>query len=268
MLPNFIIIGAMKGGTSSLYNYIASHPDIVPSSIKETDFFKTSDDFNKGLNWYKSLFNKDGKYAFEASPNYTKRHIFPGVPARMFSILPEIKLIYVLRDPIERVVSHYVHNYANGRESRSFSEALKDTNCNYIQTSKYYFQIQAFLEYYSSKQLLLMESEQLHKDPVKVLSDVFKFLGISPKYDATILKKRFHESSAKKRRSFLEQKLSGKTNNPYLLSSIRTITKPFRKSIKRPSLSPVEKGMLAAVIVSDVEKLRHFSGLSFSDWSL
>lgn len=268
MLPNFIIIGAMKGGTSSLYYYIASHPDIIPSIPKETNFFKTGNDFNKGLNWYESLFAGNGKYAFEASVNYTKRHIFPGVPERMYSVLPGIKLIYVLRDPIERVVSHYVHNYAEGTESRSLSEIVKDSNSNYVQTGKYYFQIQAFLEYYSDKQLLLIESEQLRKDPVKIVNDVFEFLGIPSEYDLAILRKRFHESSLKKRHSLLEQKLTQYTNNPYLIAGIRKIAKPFRKSIESPRLSAVKRGMLADAIAPDVEKLRHFSGLSFSEWSL
>lgn len=261
----------MKAGTSSLYRYIASHPDIIPSSIKETDFFKSNSDFNKGIKWYETLFQGNGKYAFEASPNYTKRNQFPHVPARMHSVLPKIKLIYVLRDPIERIKSHYIHNYANGREYQSFSEALERRNFginNYIQTSKYYFQIQAFLEYYSDSQLLILESEQLKKDPVKVLNHTFKFLKISANYDMTLLEKRFHESSEKKRPSRLEQTLCQRTNNAYLLASIRKMTKPLRQSIEQPILSPSDKEMLMNEILPDIEKLRQFTGLTFSDWSL
>ena len=268
MLPNFVIIGAMKGGTTSLYRYIASHPDVVPSSIKETNFFRTVDDFNKGLNWYKSLFKKNGKLAFEASTNYTKRHIFPGVPARMHSVLPETKLIYVLRDPMERFVSHYVHNYAHGRESRPFSETIREPESNYLQTSRYYYQIQAFLEYYSDKQLFLIESERLRKDTVGVVNDVFNFLELSPKYETDVLEKRFHVSSEKKRISLLEKKLMSRTNNPYLQAGIRLVTTPLRKSIEWPSLSPVDRSILTETIAPDIEKLRRFSGLEFSDWSL
>ncbi|MCD6187365.1 MAG: sulfotransferase domain-containing protein [Desulfuromusa sp.] len=268
MLPGFIIIGAMKGGTSSLYRYIASHPEVVPSSTKETDFFKTVDDFNKGLDWYKSLFRKNGELAFEASPNYTKRHLFPGVPARMHSILPETKLIYVLRDPIDRVVSHYVHNYAHGRESRLLSEVIRSPDSNYIQTSNYYFQIQGFLEYYSDKKLLLIESERLRKDTVNVVNDVFKFLNLSPEHDTSILEKNFHLSSEKKRKSSLERALETRTTNQYLRSGIRLITAPLRKSIERPKLSSVDSTILAEALAPDVEKLRRFSGLEFSSWSL
>lgn len=259
----------MKGGTTSLYYYISSHPDIEPSSIKETDFFKTTDDFSKGLNWYKALWKDKGTYTFEASPNYTKRHIFPGVPERMYSILPHIKLIYILRDPIERIVSHYIHNYAHGRESRPFSEAIKDANSNYIQTSKYYFQLQAYLEYYQEEKILIIESEKLHKDPVKVLDDVFAFLGVAAEYNDknAIFEKRFHTSGLKRRRSFIEQELSKKISNRFLLRAIRKISKPFKKTIKRPVLSSVEREILSAEIAPDVEKLRRFSGIDFSDWA-
>jgi hypothetical protein len=268
MLPDFVIIGAMKGGTTSLYHYLASHPDIVPSTTKETDFFLTNDDFNKGLDWYESLFEKNGKLAFEASPNYTKRHLFPGVPARMHSVLPEAKLIYVLRDPVARVLSHYVHNYSHGRESRSFTEAIKDPDSNYIQTSRYYFQIQAFLEHYSDKQILFVESEKLHKDTQSVVYDVLKFLELSPEFKASILEKKFHVSSKKKRRSALEQMLTRRTNSPYLRAGIKLITAPLRSSFESPKLSPVDRTLLEEAIAPDVEKLRQFSGMRFSNWSL
>lgn len=268
MLPGFIIIGAMKSGTSSLYQYLASHPDVVPSRIKETNFFKTVDDFNKGLDWYESLFDKDGGIAFEASPNYAKRHEFPGVPARMHSVLPEAKLIYVLRDPIDRMVSHYVHNYSNGRESAPFSEVIKNSDSGYIQTSRYYFQIQPFLDYYSEKQLLLVESERLRNDTVNVVNEVFKFLGLSSEYETDIFEKRFHQSNKKKRRSHLEQLLASKTSNPLLLKIIRLITAPLSKSIERPRLSASDLDMLAEALAQDVERLRRFSGLEFSNWSL
>jgi len=268
MLPKFIVIGVMKGGTSSLYHYLTSDPDIVPSSVKETDFFKTSADFSKGLDWYQKLFTGNGKFAFEASPNYTKRHIFPGVPERMHSIIPEAKLIYALRDPIERIVSHYIHNSAHGRETRSFSQVIKGTNSNYIQTSKYYFQIQAFLEYYSDDQLCLVQSEKLSNNPIKVVNDICEFLEIPFNCDATVFAQRYHESSNKRRASWLERKLTRTTNNRYLIAAVRKIIRPLGKPIKRPVLSTSDKEILLSVISPDIEKLRHYSGCQFPGWSL
>ncbi|MBW7470494.1 sulfotransferase domain-containing protein [Marinobacter sp. F4218] len=268
MLPNFIIIGTMKGGTSSLYHYIASHSGVTPSSVKETNFFRSTEDFNKGTDWYKSLFRAGQLLAFEASPNYTKRHLFPGVPQRMHSLLPNIKLICILRDPIDRAVSHYVHNVAHGRESRSLSEAINDPQSNYILTSKYYYQIEAFLEYYSGDQILLIESERLKSKTSSVMDEVFRFLDLNPEYNKSVYAKTFHASSKKKRRSRLEQTLSHRTQNPYTLAGIRLITAPFRRSFERPSLSPADRAVLTEALAPDIEKLRRFSGLSFSSWSV
>lgn len=137
----------MKSGTSSLFRYLCTHPDLVSFSIKETDFFTKDANFSKAISYYEDLFIGKGNYAFEASPNYTKYHKFPGVPKRIHSVLPNIKLIYVLRNPIESIISHYIHNYSVGRENFKFSEAIKE-NDNYILTSKYYFQIQAYLDFF------------------------------------------------------------------------------------------------------------------------
>lgn len=267
MLPSFVIIGTMKGGTTSLYHYIASHPDVVPSAIKETDFFLTDRNFSKGLDWYKSLFKGSG-LAYEASPNYTKRDTFPGVPARMYSILPEARLIYVLRDPIDRAISHYIHNYAHGRESRLFKEVIRDFQSNYMLTSKYYYQIQAFLEHYPDKQILLIESEQLRKNTSAALCDIFKFLGLSLEFDTDHLKKKYHESSTKIRRSSLERMLKSRTKNPHFLRGIECLAAPFRKPVEKPNLSTSDRTILIEAILPDTEKLRCFSGLEFSSWSL
>jgi len=268
MLPDFIIIGAMKGGTTSLFNYIASHPGIIPSSIKETDFFASDKKFKKGIDWYKNLFPGKGEYAFEASPNYTKRHKFPGVPERMHTVLPNTKLIYVLRDPLERLISHYIHSYSHGLESRPFHDVIKSPENNYIQTSKYYFQLSAFLAHYSENQLLIIESENLQKNPEVTLSKVFAFLQIPPDYDKSLLEMRFHRSNKKKAPSALERAIRKKTNNRYLLGGIRKITTPFLKQVERPTLSPNDKEMLVEAIAPDIEKLRQFTGSSFSEWSL
>ena len=124
----------MKCGTTSLYRYLALHPQIAMSQRKELDFFKTDADFAKGLEWYSAQFPDDSGVRGEASPNYSKFHIFPGVPDRMRSVLPDIKLIYLVRNPVERAVSHYMHSVHGGLfESRPISAVFErlDEN-NYV----------------------------------------------------------------------------------------------------------------------------------------
>lgn len=268
MLPSFVIIGAMKCGTSSLYHYLASHPDLRPSSIKETNFFLRRESFAKGVEWYESFFGGEGRYAFEASPNYTKRHAFRGVPKRMYSVLPDARLIYVLRDPIERVVSHYVHMYTEGRESRPFGEAIRKQRCDYIQSSRYFFQLEAYLKYYREENILLLEAEDLRERPAEVLRNVCHFLSIPPHYDPAVLEQRFHESSAKKRWTPLERWLIRRTDNPRLQAVIRRIGDGLGRTVQRPMLSAPERNMLMEILAPDTEGLRRFSGLPFSRWSL
>ena len=203
MLPDFIIIGAMKGGTTALYYYMASHPDIEPSSFKEINYFTKN--YSKGIDWYKSLFKTERKYAFEASPNYTKLHKFPNTPERIHSLLPKVKLIYLLRDPIDRIVSQYNHNYAQGRESLSLSEVIRNKNSKYnrtrknlyIKPSKYNFQIEGYMKYFDRSQLLLVESELLRDNPQKILTEIAEFLDISPDFKVQTLEKQFNQFQPK-----------------------------------------------------------------------
>ena len=258
----------MKAGTSSLYRYLASHPEVSASSIKETNFFIADARPGRDPQWYESLFESKAKWAFEASPAYAHRHLYPDVPGRMHALVPEVKLVYLVRDPVERTVSHYVHNYADGRESRSVSEAISEPNSNYVLTSKYFWQLQAFLERYPKEQLHVVESERLMEDPATVVEEVLHFAGISRAWDPAVLESRFNVSSTKKRRTLIERKFDEKVANPQLRSVLRGIARPFRRPCERPELSPADRDLLVGALGSEVEALRRFTGLALSSWSL
>ena len=268
MRPHFIVIGAMKSGTSSLYRYVASHPDVSPSSTKETDFFTTDSNFRRGVEWYSSLFRDEGKIAFEASPNYAKRHLFPGVPGRMHSVLPRAKLAYVLRDPIDRAVSHYTHSRLTGRESRPFSEAIQDPASKYIQTSKYFHQLEAFLEHYRKSQILFVESDGLHSDTTNAVTEIFRFLGLSPTCNDRILKRRFHVTCRWSRGRVIGQEIPGRAKEPGMHSGLDSTYAPPGQSVERLRLSSADLKTLSNALTPDVDKLRRFSGLAFPGWSL
>lgn len=236
MQLNFIIMGAMKCGTTTLAQFLGSHPEIELSRRKETNFFQSESHFAQGLDWYESLFGKGRRYRFEASPNYTKRHIFPGVPERMHATLPDVKLIYILRDPVERVVSHYLHGRDAGREKREFSTAIRDEG--YVLTSHYYFQLEAFLKFYSRDQILLVDSESLWDDPIPHASAMLEFAGI----DSTGASEIF---------------------TPYLRK-----LRPAGARANRPTLNDEDRQFLKEHIAPDVAKLRAYSGLPFDRWSL
>src|SRR6266568_8270036 len=119
-LPNFLIVGAMKSGTSSLWSYLRSHPQVFMPDMKEPMFFVEKKNWSKGLDWYRGLFDDAGEAVAigEASQPYTMAHSFPGVPGRIVSLIPDVKIIYVLRHPVERMRSHYLHDRVIGTETR------------------------------------------------------------------------------------------------------------------------------------------------------
>lgn len=258
MLPTFVVIGAMKCGTTSLYHYLKQHPEIGMSEPKEPNFFVEEKNYHQGMDWYQSLFQGSAKEYGECSTNYTKRHLFDGVPARMKALLPDAKLIYLLRDPIERIVSHYVHSYAEGSENRAISDALCHVDENkYILTSLYYMQLQAYFGYYSTDQLLVICSEELKLKPLSVLQEVFQFLEVDPTFTSPTFFELFNQSSAKKSR--LEQRISTQRLN----------VSPFwPSSLGPPELDHATRERLTEYLSTDVEQLRRVTGKEFDYWSL
>jgi hypothetical protein len=267
LLPNLIIIGSMKGGTSSLYHYLGTHPETSASSIKETNYFIEGAVPGGDLAWYESQFEPDAQWALEASPNYTKRHLHPEVSARMHALIPQARLVYLVRDPVERTISHYVHNYADGRESRPLSEAIANPQSNYVLTSRYFWQLEAFLEHYSKAQVLVVDAERLRLEPAAVVEEVQRFAGIPPAWDPKVLNQRFHESSKKKRRTDVERRLHARLRSPLIRELVRTIAQPFRRKFERPVLSGDDRERLIEELRPDVEELRRFSGLALTHWS-
>lgn len=123
MLPDFLIIGTQKGGTTSLSDYLARHPDVHPPRQKEVHYF--DENYVRGLDWYSQFFvsdDGDPDVTFEASPYYMAH---PLVPERVARDLDDPKLIVLLRDPVDRAYSHYRHQVRKGREDLSFEEALE-----------------------------------------------------------------------------------------------------------------------------------------------
>lgn len=179
MLPNFVIIGAMKGGTTSLYHYLRGHPEIFMTETKELHYFVADKNLGRGLDWYERQFaGAEGRPAVgEASPDYAKYPIHDGVPRRMAEVLPDVRLIYLLRDPVERIRSHYLHDLARGRERRPIGEAVP-ANPHYLAPSRYALQIEQYLAHFARERLLLLRSEDLRADRTASLQQVYRFLGV------------------------------------------------------------------------------------------
>jgi len=207
LLPTFIIIGGQKCGTTSLYNYLGEHPGIVPALEKEVHFFDAN--FKKGTTWYRAhfptqvyrlycrLFRKN-IICGEATPYYI---FHPRAPRLISEMLPDVKLIALLRNPVDRAYSHYQHMTRRGDEILSFEEAirkekerldgeadkmLEDQNYqssehrlhSYLSRGIYADQLRAWENLLPKEQFLVLKSEDLFAEPSFVLQRVLKFLDL------------------------------------------------------------------------------------------
>lgn len=209
LLPDFLIIGAQRCGTSSLYKYLGSHPQVVPSLRKEVEFFSTR--FAEGENWYRAHFplrarrlvyerlSRRKLLSFEATPDYL---LDPRAPARAAEMLPDARVIALFRNPTDRAFSHYLHNRRLGAEQLSFEEALDEEEeriggeierlmldpayparplrrLSYVTRGLYANQVSRWLEVFPGRQVLLLRFEDLVGDPQGTLHRIEEFLGIA-----------------------------------------------------------------------------------------
>ncbi|GAB3920826.1 hypothetical protein GCM10011575_17330 [Microlunatus endophyticus] len=191
-IPDFIIIGAMKCGTTTLYQHLASHPGVFMSTMKEPNFFVERRNWSRGFDWYRSLFAdaEPGALLGEATTNYTKSANFPGVPRLIHQHAPNAKLIYLLRDPVERIRSHYAHTVVRGRSVRPPAEAIR-TRSIYVRTSLYGRELLNYRRHFPADQILVLLTEDLRDDPAGVLARTAEFLGLDP-YDNPDADRHYH----------------------------------------------------------------------------
>jgi len=204
ILPHFIIFGVARGGTTSLYNYLTAHSHIASATTKEIMFFDHR--FHLGLNWYKAHFPtfiypwvKKPFVTGEASPSYLYH---PMVPARIKEILPAIKLIILLRNPVDRAYSHYAMKLRQGQETLPFEIAVKHQlrerklfeqesilgNDNYFQRiyhpqaylskSIYFVHLRRWFSLFNKDQILVLQSEDFYTDPETILQKTLEFLEL------------------------------------------------------------------------------------------
>ncbi|WP_216828243.1 sulfotransferase domain-containing protein [Alkalihalobacterium elongatum] len=188
-LPDFLIIGAQKSGTTSLFRYIIQHPNVIPAVKKEIHFFNNPDHFNKGIDWYKAQFPQLDKNEIsitgEATPNYLEHS---HIPKKVFKLMPNVKLIVILRNPVDRVYSNYHYRIKRGLENLSFEQVIsneeklikkgKTTQARYLYRGFYAEHLKEWMRYFPKEQFLILQSEEFFKDPSKNINQLISFLEL------------------------------------------------------------------------------------------
>jgi hypothetical protein len=186
-LPDFIVIGATKAGTTSLNYYLSLHPDVYMARPKEPRFFVDAPEpvgrYSLGLEWYRGQFVTPKTIAGESTPLYTQFPWLPGVPERMARHVPEAKLIYLVRDPMARLQSHFAMLRRLHLASASFEDELNtDDGIRLLPASRYGTQYEQFARYYPRSHILVVESDELKTRPRETMSAVFTFLGVDSEF--------------------------------------------------------------------------------------
>jgi hypothetical protein len=270
--PDFIVIGAMKAGTTTLRNYLAQFGEIGMSRTKETDYFIAEKNFPLGKGWYERQFDLSRPLLGEASPNYAKYDIFPGVPERIARVAPKAKLIFIARDPVMRFASHYRHSWSHGHMRVRPAALLAGANGRHmIECSRYGAQIDRYLAQFDREQLLFLDFDELCKAPRGLCDEVADFLGIDRRpirseLPANTADQIAHVPQFLKRaaRTTLARRF-----DRFIPKATRTWVRKaasFRKPETAPDLGTALLEEVADLLRDDAGHFRELSGKEFGQW--
>ncbi len=280
-LPNLIVIGGLKCGTTSLHHYLNLHPGVGMSRPKELNFFVSELNWELGADWYRSHFPADLPVRGETSPHYTNRPRFSGVAERMRECLAEdARVIYMVRHPIDRLLSHYLHNVGGGYESRELAEAVANPQSSYVQRGLYAFQLEPYLESFGPERILIVSREELGRERDATVRRVFAFAGVDESFTSPEFDREWETGSGKGSGGFRMM------DRAVRMPGLRTVDRNFDRLPERmrwlveklvhdpgsgeapkPELDAELRERLAGYFRPDVAKLEEIAGRSFG-WDL
>jgi hypothetical protein len=273
MLPNFIVIGAAKAGSTSLWQYLRGHPQIYMAEEKEPEFFLESGNWARGRHWYESRFEHAGDAIAvgEASVRYTTHPFRPGAAERIAAVLPDVKLIYLVRDPVARMVSQWLHNVRRYAERDPLFAALRAPR--YLLTSSYAYQAERFLRHFPQDRLLIVQTERLRAEQAATLDRIFEFLGVEPGYRGSALVREFNpnEGVAVPRpamRRVVGVRGMHRVQHAIPLELRHRLRPLTRVAPHAPELPPELTTELHDRLRDDVARLRGYAEPSFDGWGI
>jgi len=273
-LPTFLILGAAKSGTTSLYSALGKHPDVFVSYTKEIHYFDDDQNWARGEDWYRTFFETSGgeRAVGEATPSYLAN---PVVPARIAKTVPGVRLIAILRDPVQRARSWYFHMRYFGWEHRSFEEAVAeelqvpgwDLPPHYLAGGRYRDQLERLTEYFDREQILVALLDDLQADPGATFETVMDHVGVDPTpgvaprvAENTYKEVRLEPLARRIQSSRLAARVSPRSRERLVRAFTRTGVTP-------PPIDPATSATLYAAFEEENEKLGAWLGRDLSMWS-
>lgn len=268
-LPSFLVIGAMRSGTTSLNRYLDAHPEVCMGRVKEIHFFDRN--FDEGVEWYSSHFERQHTHRAvgEATPDYM---FDPLVPQRVREVLPGSRLIAILRNPVDRAYSHYWQKRSYGKEPLEFEEAVEAeperlaqggrsrTQYSYLARGHYFEQLKRFEAHFPRTEIGMFLFEDMLDQPVETFRRICRFIGVS---------------------EFLTPSLVGNAVNayqeyrsPWLRNASRALPSSLRKVVGKlnakpaayPPMDPAIRKRLLSVFEDSNRALAEWAALDLSAW--
>lgn len=283
--PNLFIIGAMKAGTTSLHNYLNHHPDVFMCEPKEPGYFVEELNLDKGEAWYLDLFKDAGGAAIvgESSTHYSKYPSYKGVAERVAKYAPDARLVYVMRDPVQRALSQYWYSIdAAARrpdsrfhmETRQLATAVKEDH-TYVDFSDYAMQLQHYMKYFDRDQIYTLTFESLIADPHRETNSLLEWLGVEGSLDESVFERQWNATPDElvkvKGRGLLQRFRVSRTWE--LISPL--VPKSFRKMGVSMAVSSTDKdegedecaiNYLRPIMQAKTENLVELLGREFPEW--
>jgi hypothetical protein len=241
-LPSFVIIGAMKSATSTLYEQLLRQPGIFLPQLKEPNFFSDDQQYSRGLDWYGGLFNEAhaSDILGEASTHYTKLPTYPQTIARMRGCLDQPRLIYVMRHPVDRLISQYVHQWSEGEIRCGLDEAVTRYP-ELVAYSCYASQLTPYIEAYGKAAILPVFFDRLKIGPRQELERVCRFIGYrgTVQWETDLSRSNISAERVRKFRFYdvlVENPIAASLRRNLVPKAVRTKVRKFFSMKNRPEL--------------------------------
>ena len=247
---NFIVLGAMKCGTTTLTEILKLHPEICFSQPKETNFFSKNADWKEKLDTYHRCFKKNSKIWGEGSTSYSKPIGYKqSIWNRIYEYNQEMKFIYIVRNPVDRIISHYSHNYARNRMVDQIdTQVLKS---HFLNVSSYFKQISPYVQKFGAEKLLLLDFDDMVDSKLQVSKTMFDFLQL----------KSLHLPFNK-----IDTMHANNSTNTDIKSQLKRF-KPGIKPLKtKPVVLPETRRKIIELLREDINSLEKLFGRDFSKW--
>ncbi|MBE9039488.1 sulfotransferase [Oscillatoriales cyanobacterium LEGE 11467] len=277
-IPNLFVVGSMKSGSNTLYNYLDEHPEIFMTKrpLKEPRYFVKEMNWSKGRDWYLSLFEAADKESIlgEASQHYSWIPHYTGVVERIAEFSPEARILYIMRDPVARTISHYWWDVQWSNEGRDMLSAIQSMK-HFTNVSNYAMQLKPYIDLFGRDRVMAITVEELTDNTVETLQQIFKWLEVDSSFVPEKLNRRDNVSPKVIQKTIGSSLFSHLRGTPLWKTIKQLVPESMREKIRDVLVRPTERDLtmleptrdyLRPIQQQQTEELSQLLGRQFPEW--